>query len=73
MTLRGEIPLYFGGSAGAGEKWAAATAVLADPEIDTLTYLDVRVPERPAVGGAAPAVTESTTDTTAPETATTTP
>lgn len=69
IRLRGDIPVYFGGSDGAGEKWAAAAAVLADPEIDTLTYVDVRVPERPAVGGAAPAVTESTTETTEPETA----
>ena len=73
VTLRGDIPLYFGGSAGAEQKWTAAAAVLADPEIDTLTYLDVRVPERPSAGGAAPAVTESTTETTTPETAATTP
>lgn len=52
--LRGGIPVYFGGSDKAGVKWAAAAAVLADPKIDALTYLDVRVPERPAVGGAAP-------------------
>ena len=35
------------------EKWAAAAAVLADPKLDSLTSLDVRVPERPAAGGAA--------------------
>jgi cell division septal protein FtsQ len=68
VTLEGGVPVYFGGSDGAAEKWAAAAAVLADPKIDTLTYLDVRVAERPAVGGAAPAVGESTTDTQAPET-----
>jgi len=71
ITLRGDIPVYFGGSDHAAEKWEAAAAVLADPDIDTLTYLDVRVAERPAVGGAAPAVTESTTETTEPETAST--
>ncbi len=73
VTLRGGIPVYFGASDGAEQKWAAAAAVLADPKIDTLTYLDVRVPERPAVGGAAPPVTASTTETTEPETTTVTP
>lgn len=51
VTLRGEIPVRFGSGAGAPEKWAAAAAVLASPKVDALTYLDVRVPERPAVGG----------------------
>ena len=73
VTLRGAIPLYFGGSDRADQKWAAAAAVLADPKIDMLTYVDVRVPERPAVGGAAPQVTASTTETTEPETTTVTP
>jgi cell division protein FtsQ len=53
VTLRGAIPVRFGSGAGAREKWAAAAAVLADPKLDALTYLDVRVPERPAAGGAA--------------------
>ena len=51
ITLRGEIPVRFGTGARAAEKWAAAAAVLADPKLDALTYVDVRVPERPAVGG----------------------
>ena len=68
VTLRGDVPVHFGGAEDAADKWAAAAAVLADPSVDTLSYLDVRVAERPAVGGAAPAVTESTTDSTAPET-----
>lgn len=53
VRLRGEIPLRFGDGARAGEKWAAAAAVLADPKLTAITYLDLRVPERPAVGGAA--------------------
>jgi hypothetical protein len=73
VTLRGDIPVYFGGSERADEKWAAAAAVLANPKIDTLTYLDVRVPGRPAIGGAAPAVSEDTTDATEPETTVTAP
>ena len=52
VTLRGEIPIRFGSGAGAEQKWAAAAAVLADPKLDALTYADVRVPERPTVGGA---------------------
>ena len=67
VTLRGGVPVWFGGSDDAADKWDAAAAILADPQIDTLTYVDVRVAERPSIGGAAPAVTESTTDTTAPE------
>ncbi len=55
VTLRGGIPVRFGNGSRATEKWAAAAAVLADPKLDSLTYLDVRVPERPAAGGAAKA------------------
>jgi cell division protein FtsQ len=51
VTLRGGIPVRFGRGSGAEEKWAAAAAVLASPKVDALTYLDVRVPERPVVGG----------------------
>jgi cell division protein FtsQ len=54
VTLEGDIPVYFGTGDRAPEKWSAAAAVLADPKVQTMTYLDVRVPERPAVGGAAP-------------------
>ena len=49
VTLRGGIPVRFGTGARAAEKWAAAAAVLADPKLTSLTYLDVRVPERPSV------------------------
>lgn len=55
VRLRGDIPVRFGSGARAAEKWAAAAAVLADPKLDTLTYVDVRVPERAAAGGAASA------------------
>jgi len=53
VHLRGDIPVRFGSGARAAEKWAAAVSVLADPKLDALTYVDVRVPERPAAGGAA--------------------
>lgn len=52
VVLEGGIAVRFGPGERAAAKWAAVGAVLADPELDTLTYLDVRVPERPAVGGA---------------------
>jgi cell division protein FtsQ len=52
VTMRGGIPIRFGSSELAARKWAAAAAVLADPKTETLTYVDVRVPERPALGGA---------------------
>jgi cell division protein FtsQ len=55
VTLRGGIPVRFGSDSEAAEKWAAAAAVLADPKLDGLTYVDVRVPERAAAGGASPA------------------
>ena len=50
VTLHGGFKLEFGSSEKAAEKWAAAAAVLADPKLDSLTYLDVRNPGRPAVG-----------------------
>jgi cell division septal protein FtsQ len=68
VTLRGDVPVYFGGGQQARDKWAAAAAVLANAKIDTLTYVDVRVADRPAVGGAAPAVAETTTSTADPAT-----
>jgi cell division protein FtsQ len=62
VRMKGDIPIRFGTGAAAGAKWAAAAAVLADPKLKTLTYMDVRVPERPSVGGQAestPAATET--------------
>jgi cell division protein FtsQ len=53
VTMRGGIPIRFGTGARAGAKWDAAAAVLADPKLDALCYVDVRVPERPAGGCAA--------------------
>jgi cell division protein FtsQ len=53
-TLRGGIPVRFGTSEDVAQKWAAAAAVLADPKLEGLTYVDVRVPDRGAAGGASP-------------------
>ncbi|MDQ3758776.1 MAG: cell division protein FtsQ/DivIB [Actinomycetota bacterium] len=54
VTLRGGIPVSFGDADLPEEKWMAVAAILADPQVKTLTHLDVRVPERPSIGGAAP-------------------
>ncbi len=59
LTLRGGIPVRFGTGAAAPAKWAAVAAVLADPKLDALSYVDVRVPERPAAGGADTGVAEA--------------
>lgn len=46
--------LYFGTPTRLEAKWAAATRVLADAYSRGATYLDVRVPERPAAGDLEP-------------------
>lgn len=51
VELRSGIELRFGDASQAAEKWRAAAAVLADPSITTLGYVDLHAPRRPAVGG----------------------
>ena len=70
VTLRGGIQLRFGTGGNREGKWAAAAAVLADPALTSLTYVDVRVPQRPAVGGT-PDPSPATTPVTAAPTAVT--
>jgi cell division protein FtsQ len=55
VRLEGGISLRFGDPSRAVAKWAAAARILADPGIGSLTYIDLRSPTRPAVGGAVPA------------------
>jgi cell division protein FtsQ len=43
--------LYFGGAERLSAKWTAAAVVLADKTSAGATYLDLRLPERPAAGG----------------------
>jgi cell division protein FtsQ len=52
VRLDGGVELRFGSSARAAEKWCAATAVLSDPALGPLDYVDLSAPRRPAVGGA---------------------
>ena len=70
VTLRGGIQLRFGTGGNREGKWAAAAAVLADPALTSLTYVDVRVPQHPAVGGT-PDPSPATTPVTAAPTAVT--
>lgn len=51
VELRSGIELRFGDASQAAAKWKAATAVLADPSITALDYVDLHAPRRPAVGG----------------------
>lgn len=51
VELRSGIELRFGDASQLALKWKAAAAVLADPEITALDYVDLRAPRRPAVGG----------------------
>ena len=55
VSMRGGIELRFGTPHRAHQKWAAIAAILADEQLTSLTYVDVRVPDRPAVGGASTA------------------
>jgi cell division protein FtsQ len=52
VELTDGIALRFGDATDADAKWAAASRVLADSKLAGLTYIDVRAPDRPAVGGA---------------------
>ena len=45
------IELHFGDASQAARKWKAAAAVLADPTITALDYVDLQAPGHPAYGG----------------------
>ena len=51
VELTSGIELRFGDSSRAEEKWRAAAAVLADPSLTALSYVDLHAPNHPAVGG----------------------
>lgn len=59
--------LVFGDDTHLRAKWAAATSVLGDSYSRGATYLDVRVPERPAAGGLEATETATTPVETEPE------
>ena len=47
VELSSGIELRFGNAFEAGRKWRAAAAVLADPEVTALDYVDLHAPGRP--------------------------
>ncbi len=51
VILSSGIELRFGDASQAGKKWRAAAAVLADPSVTALDYVDLHAPGRPAVRG----------------------
>jgi len=51
VELRSGIELRFGDASQLAAKWKAAAAILADPSITALDYVDLHAPRRPAVGG----------------------
>jgi cell division protein FtsQ len=51
VELSSGIELRFGDSSAVARKWRAATAVLADPEVASLDYVDLHAPAHPAVYG----------------------
>jgi hypothetical protein len=51
VELSTGIELRFGAATQAARKWRAAAAMLADPSLTALDYVDVQAPTRPTVGG----------------------
>jgi hypothetical protein len=51
VTLTTGIELFFGDASKVARKWRAAAAVLADPEVTALDYVDLQAPSRPSYGG----------------------
>jgi cell division protein FtsQ len=61
VAMRDGLLVYFGDATRPHAKWLSLARVLADPSSAGATYIDVRVPERPAAGfSSASALTEST-------------
>jgi cell division protein FtsQ len=50
VAMRTGLSIYFGDAARPHAKWLSAARVLADPSSAGATYIDVRLPERPAAG-----------------------
>lgn len=51
VTLTEDIELRFGDRRETGLKWRAAATVLADPKLESASYLDLSVADRPVAGG----------------------
>jgi cell division protein FtsQ len=62
VAMRDGLLVYFGDATHPHAKWLSLARVLADPSSADASYIDVRVPERPAAGfpaGAGPAAASS--------------
>jgi cell division protein FtsQ len=62
LVMHNGLVAYFGDATRAHAKWLALARVLADPSAAGASYVDVRLPERPAAGfpgGVAPSVTST--------------
>lgn len=51
VNLTSGIELRFGDDSQAARKWRAAAAVLANPEVTALNYVDLSAPNRPSING----------------------
>jgi hypothetical protein len=51
VNLTSGVELRFGDSTQASRKWRAVAAVLADPSLTALDYVNVQAPSHPGVGG----------------------
>jgi cell division septal protein FtsQ len=51
VELTSGIELRFGDASQATRKWKAAAAVLADPSVTVLSYVDLHAPGHPSIGG----------------------
>jgi hypothetical protein len=51
VTLTTGVELIFGDDSQVAKKWRAAVAVLADPEVTALDYVNLQAPGRPSYGG----------------------
>jgi cell division septal protein FtsQ len=51
VNLTTGVELRFGSDRQAARKWKAAAAVLADPSVTVLDYVDLHAPSRPAIRG----------------------
>jgi len=56
VELSSGVELRFGDASEAAKKWRAAAAVLADPSVTALDYVDLHAPGRPAPGGSSHAL-----------------
>ena len=63
VSMRNGLIIFFGDPARPHAKWISAARVIASPLAVGATYVDVRVPDRPAAGGLTSAASDSATGT----------